>query len=611
MTRVSPPICLSASALRPYLLSYFMNCFRPIVLLALTAASAGCDEEKPYTPFQVATELPEPSRPPQRDLDPAEKIQEERPILEQKAPRGATQWKVFGRKLSAPPDTIFQSAIESPADQSEMILAWLLPRDKSSAGPNAGLWSFSKEGQSSLLKPLPEYLPRGKDCLYRGSLEKSGEQTVTARVKSECTTRLLPGTPTQSLVILSPDRSEPELMHFRLREPAAGEDLDIVVNSSDRDGDGADDVELLMSLTGPNGIKETLPFRWLSRTAGASRQAESPAKELATRASRLMTGSIRKAERAKVPKESETLLRLIGAVCSEFSTMKIERGDGSGVPCGDLQPSLSRLNLATAQAYAGSQDPESALGVLERASWIGKKPSEKEHQALSAQVLKSAKHLEARQLARFDVKTKSLSTPFGHPLHFTQDGQLWAATPDDKTKRLTMRGDPPLITPATDDEPEKRIEAPSWSFIPLGPGGKALSAALPSCERSEVQLAFSQPSGAPQSTVPIPFLAPRPGNCRTYTGTAIEGIPLFWDGGQLGLVLGGELISSAGQPRTPPFPVAWGTSLGVALRQGTEFSIWTGEAARRLHHCAVSPGAKKIACVRGESVIVLGPPLSD
>lgn len=619
MTRVSRPIWVSLSTPSTYLQSssYFMNRFSPAILLALTFAMTGCDDEKPYTPFQVATSLPEQSQPPARDADVVEKIQDERPILERKAPRGATQWKVFGRKMAAPPDTVFQTAIEFrrttevPADKSEDVLAWLLPTEKSSAGPNAGLWLFAKDGQSSHLKGLPEYLPRGKDCIYRGSLEQSGGHAVTARVTTECTTRLLPGTPTQSLLILSAGRADPELMHFRLRQEAAGEKLTVVVNSADRDGDGADDVELQLSLSGPSGAKETLPLRWLSRTAGASRQPESPAKELATRASKLMTGSIRKAERGRVPQESETLVRLVAAICSEFSTIKIERGDGSGLPCGDLQPSLSRLNLATVQAYVGSQDPESALGVMERASWIGKKLPEKEQAALFAQVLKAAKHQAARQLARFDVKTKSLATPFGHPLHFMPDGQLWAMTPDEKRKRLTMQGDPPLVVPATEDEPEQRIETPSWDLVPAGPDDKQLSAALPSCERSEVQLAFSQPSGAPLPTIPVPFLAPRPGNCRAFTGTAIEAIPQFWEGGQLGVVLGGQLISSGGQPKTPPFPVAWGTSLGVAVKQGAEFSIWTGDATHKLHHCAVSPGAKKIACVRGDSVVVLGPATSE
>lgn len=566
----------------------------------------GCDEEKPYTPFQIATSLPDEEAPPlDVQANDVKEGQAREPQLARRAPQNSSTWKVFGRQLEAPGATHLHSAIPAPAGKPGDLLLWALPRPKAEGAPEAGVWLFEKNGKKQQLQSLPDYLPRGSDCRYEASLENTGDSSISARVSASCEARLLPGTPTESLFVLSPEQPSPVLMHFRLQHSAPGEALSVVVDSHDRDADGRDDVELQLSLTSPSGTKETLPLRWLLRAAGASRQAGSPGKELASRASRLMTASVRKKERAEVPAQVEALKRLLAAICSEFATQKLEAADGAGIPCGDQTAALSRLHLAEVQSHVGEKDPESALGALERSSWFGRKVGEREEKAMSQAILKVSTSHRAKRLARFEVPTQKDTVPFGHPLHFSADGQLWAKTPNSKTKRLTMKGDPPLVTPASEGQEEVRIEAPTWEFTPVGQANRKLTSALPSCQRSEVQLAFSRSGGAPLAPVPVPLLAPRPGNCRTFTGTQLEARPLYWEGGRLSLILGGQLVSTAGHKKAPPFPIAWGSSLGVAIRKGNTFELWTGDITKGLHHCAVSPGVEKVACVRGESVIVL------
>src|SRR5690606_5924340 len=146
-----------------------------------------------------------------------------------------------------------------------------------------------------------------------------------------------------------------------------------------------------------------------------------------------------------------------------------------------------------------------------------------------------------------------------------------------------------------------------WELTPAGPGGKKLSAIVPSCERSEMQLAFSRSSnkGSPPAPTPLPVLAPRPGNCHHFSGLVVDGTVYGWQGGQLGVIAGGQLLWSGGREQQAEQPIAWGTSFGLAVTQGDTVSLWTGELSRNAHHCAVAPRLEKVACIRGDSVYVM------
>ncbi len=583
--------------------------FRILLLLLFCPPLSACDDEKPYTPFQIATALPRDDNAPSKPKREKNEVNEtERGPVSLRAGSNQVSWQVFDRRLQAPDGTVFDVAIPSPESTEDEIAVWVLPKKEQGIFANAGLWLFNKRGEiKARLLDLPDFLPTGKDCHYRATLEKTGATSLTSRVVAQCTERLLPGSPSGSLAVVAPGRTQTLLIHLRLQEPAPGESIQYQVNSLDRDDDQRDDIQIDITLRSPNGSKETLPFRWLSRTAGASRQGDAPRAQLSKRASRLSTAASRRAERARVPAQVDTLRRLVSAICSETGTQKFDVAGGTPLPCGDIQTTMIRLTHAATQAHLGEGHWDDALGEVERVSWFAKKPTEKQKQSLKQLLFAKVPHQPSKRLARFDVKTPSSSGPYGSPLRFSDDGQLWALTQDGMTKRLTMKGDPPLIVAATDESPEKRIEPPVFLLHPTSTSKRKLHAALPSCARSEVQLVFVKGEQLPAAPVPIAILAPRPGACRTFSPTALQAIPHYWEGSQLVLTLGGQLVNSGTKLRSHSAPLAWGTSLGVAIKKGNRLNLFTGDVAEGLHHCVAENKGEKVACLKGESIIVLGP----
>src|SRR5690606_24087257 len=195
-----------------------------------------------------------------------------------------------------------------------------------------------------------------RDCRLDASLKATGEQSITSEVWATCSGEMLARTPVHSLAVLSPHKDAPAILHLRRTEEAAGETIEFRVDSNDRDGDGQDDVALDVTLTSPSGHKETLPFRWLSRTAGASREPDFPRKQIADRASRLLISSIRKAERGAAPHEINTLRRIASSVCSELGKPRLTRATGDALDCGHIAEPFIRLVQAEVQSYLGEGD---------------------------------------------------------------------------------------------------------------------------------------------------------------------------------------------------------------------------------------------------------------
>ncbi len=586
------------------------------ILLLAALVLLSCDKDKPSTPFQVATALPqEPTAPfaPTQVSSP----DAERSRSAQMAPKNTIVWEVFGRTLRAPAGTQIDGAVPDWAHGSEDLFVLLTPTLKGGRPEEAGLVRVDDAGHpTARILPHPSFLPTGEDCQLSSSLEKSGPQSLTVELHAFCQSRLLPGTPTGSLVVVSPQSPQPVLLELRTLAPSPGEVLSLNVDSSDRDQDGLDDVELRAHLRAPEGGDATLPFVWLTRTAGVSRDTSQPAKALDERASKLARRAVRKAERAVVWREVRALRRLLTAACAELATPRLTHANGDALKCGELGPTLARLTFSAVQAELGAGELGSALGIAERAGWIGRQPTEKENDALRRLLLQKIPHEKAQQLARFDVQAASLDRAYASPLRFSPDG-LWLLDPGGKIKRLTMKGDPPLASPTSQGPSHPRIEPPPrWTLAVADSSGKQLSTALPSCERSEVQLAFTVPKGPPPGPVPIPMLAPRPGNCRTFTGVELGAEPIEWVGGQLLLHLGGELATSGGHVRVPPGPLAHRTTFGLAVRDGSRLTLWTDVATTGLHHCVASRGAAttseseanvKVACLKGGSVYVYAP----
>src|SRR5690606_30831953 len=160
-------------------------------------------------------------------------------------------------------------------------------------------------------------------------------------------------------------------------------------------------------------------------------------------------------ERGDVPKQANALRRLLASACSKAGTARVARAGQSGLHCGDLRSSIVSLSESVVQAHLGQKHYELALGEAERADWFLEKRSDKEKQRLR-ELLTKIPSTEATRLSTFKVAPLISPGLTLSPLFFDETGQLWLQTNQKRTKRLTMKGDPPLVQEATEDQPEQR-----------------------------------------------------------------------------------------------------------------------------------------------------------
>lgn len=598
-----------------------------LLLLSMLAA-LGCEEERPYTPFQVATSLPEGPDPPPSSEETAPQAPSRSPG--RLATPGQTKWRWGDIELEAPRGLAFSSGIELSDSTSKIILVWLLPKapGDEAKGEKAGLYSLGSDGKmaSTALARIPPQLPSGQDCVYSSELRQSGTATVASTLSVQCSQRSLNDTPTRSIAVIGPRASSPKLLEVLIAESAAGETMTVDVDSNDLDDDGNDDVELSFTLTSPKGARETLPVRWLTRTAGPSRQPNTPLAALAKRTTELSTWAVQKARRPRVPDQVDALRRLVSSLCNELGTSRVTLSSTDKVQCGNVWPHLNKLVQASVQANVGNKDLDRAIGEAVRFDWFAHKATDAEKKALAQLIVPAIHKVPWKQLARFDVALRTQGGPQVSPLIFGKDGQLWGHFADDKVRRLTLSGDPPLrpASPApqssspddTTPDPSPEITAPAWSLVPEGPGGRYLSAVVPSCERSEVQLAWGNRTGAPPPPTPIDLLAPRPGNCQQFSGVDVQAQVLGWYSGQLAVLIGGEIFLSGGSKPALNHDLALGTPWGILVRKvnGARVELLeVGDGAEH-HHCVVAPTpsqTRKLACIKQNSVFVFSYSSSD
>ncbi|HXS18041.1 MAG TPA: hypothetical protein VN764_12680 [Polyangiaceae bacterium] len=504
------------------------------------------------------------------------------------------------------PGLVFSSGIELGDLERKITLAWLIPTKPGDGAAlrTAGLYRFDQAGAAvgPALLSLPAGLPSGEDCSYESQLQQTGKSTVSSRLSVHCQQRSLTQTPTQSITVLDPWAAQPQVLQFLLAEPAPGENLKVEVHSDDVDEDGRDDVELMVTLTAPSGAQESLPVRWLNRPAGASRQANTPLDALTRRVAALSTQAVQKAHRARVPDQVDALRRLLASLCGDLGTARLVVAPTSELQCGKIWPQLAQLVHVAAQAHLGNKQVARAIGEASRFDWFAHKPSDAERKALHKLILPHVKQLPVKQLARFDVKLNQAPAPAASPLHFDSSGQLWGRFLDAKVRRLTLSGDPPLVP--QDQTPA--VVAPSWEQQPQGPGGRFVSAVVASCERSEVQLALGRADGVAPPPVAIGLLAPRPGNCREFSGINVRGEILGWQAGQVEVLIGGEAFWSGGPHHDPDQAIAFGSTLGIIVQDAQRLQVLEVEEGVSHHDCVVNTGRDKLACVRGDSVFVFG-----
>ncbi|HVW24352.1 MAG TPA: hypothetical protein VHC69_03235 [Polyangiaceae bacterium] len=593
---------------------------RPALLCAAAWLACGCrcTEDRPYTPFHI--DPPKPTAPssaaasapvPTASGSAAPEVHQA-----EVAPQDVSEWTVDGVALGVAPERLIERALAADFDgdgQKEAV-AWTRarsdPPDVESSGelmlvgPKAPL-------PGRVLAKLPSYMPTGPGCHHTVSLSQTGPETVTLDVRARCEAALVPRSPTRGVVVLSPSGDRATVLELRVADPAPSEALSIAVDSTDRDGDGRDDVRVSVTLgpEGPDAVDATADLVWLDRTAGPSRDSSEPAHSLAALASMAAVHTSGKSTSRQVPARVASARRLYATLCAESGTPRIFDADGAPLICSGVATALATLFSAEVHALIARRDAAGATAALARDGWYQGALPAKQRASLEKDLGAVWPKRSATERP-LDVAPRAKSgLPRFSPLSFDADGTLLVQTQDGLRR---VHPDDGRVEDATDGVDAWPLavgtgNAPRWTGI-----------AFP-CERSEVLLLESDPTGTPLPSKPTRLIAPRPGPCRHSGPLPTPSLtPLEWtDTRQVGLIggalFGANELSELGPPAQKGTPrsadgkaLVAPTPFGVVVA-AAKTEIWSAQEPAALSDCVVANGAQRVACVRAEHAVVITP----
>jgi len=573
--------------------------------LVLLAGCNGCDKEKPYTPFGVTSAVPasEPSR------EPAPPASAKRPPSKFAAaivaPPGSRKLRMGELTLEAPARYVFDRGLVLGQDETQQAVAWV-KADEDALDVPRGLLVGYAGGKARTLLTLPSFVPIAPGCTHATRLVQTGDQSVLVDTVATCPAGLMARVPIESVSIVAPAAEHPEILTLRLAAPAPGEALSVDADSSDRDGDGRDDVKLSFTVTSPEGAKATANLAYVDRAAGVSRDAAEPRASLLLAAKAILA----KAGPA-ASNDVDAMRRLLAALCAEGATARVFDAEGSPIRCDDLGLVVDALARAEVLSRLAAKDALGAVSVVTRGDWYFKKISADAEKAIT-------KELNKRLLAVTPVATalsarpKSVKGPHLSPLWFEQDGALLIET---ETGLVRASRDGTTETPV-----EGEGATGAWPLDVTDSSGKRLSGSLCSCDSSEVQLGFSDAAGTPQASVPTRLLAPRPGGCRGRF-VCPDPVPVSVSADGFSVLIAGALcepkkaaktLPSPGSARSPDGNWLVATSaLGLVVVGATQ-ELWKlPEApvdARHAQDCVVANDRAAVACTDGGKVVLLKRP---
>ncbi len=580
-----------------------------------------CEKAKPYTPFTVASghgvQAPSPanSSVALTSAVGAPAFVSRRSEL---APKNAPTWRLGDQELVAPPGFVFSQALSADFNDDARLetVAWLLPLPTAGGGSPSGVgppalpsaWLFEAEKAPRLLVNLPSFIPTAPDCQQKVALNQTGPHTLTLDVRADCQTPLISRAPNRALLVLSPFGARLSLLTLRVAAPPPGETQDFSVDSTDRDGDHADDVQVT-ALIGEDAdpvARASAPLVWLDRALGFARDPSEPAKSFGRLASATLTQSGAKGGAKRASSTLRALIRAYSAVCSESGTYRITNADGAALPCGNLdrvafQITQVRLRIALKQKLYLE-----ALAALATSDWYLGKPDAAALKKLAADFKKSLTLRGARKISIGAQAISKLPTPRFSPLLFDANGNLLLLT-DAGVVRINADGAPEAPLDPVDQD----AGLPGWPLAVVGPNLSWVGMSQP-CDTPFITFNFNDLEGRPLLPVLTPHLAPRPGSCGGGKASFAPRLtPLGFKDGRLHALIGPLEVSPPGQnpadlphfqgaPRSADGKLLVVPSAFGLLVTGTVNALWSAEPGSEfgeLSDCVIQNGGERVACL--------------
>jgi hypothetical protein len=543
------------------------------------------------------------------------------------APHGAARWQFGDQELLAPPHRVFDQGVSADFNEDGRAdaVAWILPTADSGPAPPGELWFYPNGAERTRLVAAPGYVPSGPDCTLSTELTITGAHTVSVYVRSACKSPLLARSPARAVLVVSPAAKQPLLLGLRAAVPAPNESLELSVDSTDRDGDGRDDVAVNISLQSapsptPQARPVSVPLVWLDRVSGLARDTSEPVRTFTELASAEAARARGKAASPVVTVNVSNLRRLYFSLCSESGTPRIFDHEGAAFRCGALGKALEQLAFAELRAWLKQGRLADAFSVLTRDGWYFAPLSEQRRTELIKEATRGMKQLDVSRASTLEARPPRRAGPRFSPLDFESQGTLLVQNADGLTRV------------SADASREERISAdagsPSWPLEVVSARGLRWSGVSYACDRSELLLTYVDSRSAPGEPQPTDLLAPRPGACRGGSVPQTpDPAPLGWSDGALtaivaGATVGPPFIAKARlAPHTPGTPFSpdgrWFvavTPLGLLL-DGAKPELWRAPsnggplgALRTLSDCVVANEARAAACIQAGRVLFIPRP---
>ncbi|HKY39496.1 MAG TPA: hypothetical protein VJN18_26335 [Polyangiaceae bacterium] len=562
-------------------------------LCAVSSACDGCQHDKPYNPFGVTSALPDASAEPPPTTSAKPEPSKYRPAIV--APAGSRKIKMGELVLDAPPRYLFDRAVVIGEGATQQAVAWVKAEPEARDVPLGALIGFAASGERKQIAELPSFVPSAPGCAHTTRLVQSGPRSVLVDTLATCQIPLLARVPIQAISVISPASAQPEILALRLAAPAANEALAVDADSSDRDGDGREDVKLTLTLSGPDSAKASASLTFLDRAAGVSRDAAEPRASLLLAAKAILA----KAGPSAIA-EVDAMRRLLASLCAEGATSRVFDAEGSPLRCGDVGAVIDTLARAEVLARLAAKDPLGAVSVLTRSDWYFKKLSADAEKAITKELTKRLLAM-APTATPLNARPKASKGPHFSPLWFEPDGSLLIVGDAGVTR----------VTPDAASETAVDSEAGStaWPLDVVDPGGKRLSGSLCSCDASEIQLATVDAAGSIQPGLSTRLLAPRPGGCRgrficpdpVPIAASADGFSVLIAGTPVEPKKLGPALPSPGSARSPDGKwLVIATPLGLVV-SGQAQELWKLPDApldtRRAQDCVVANDRAAVACV--------------
>jgi hypothetical protein len=585
--------------------------FAGAAVSALVLAGCRCSEDRPYTPFHIGPKPSSSATPSAAPVASGSASTVPPTALEAAAaPKGVSTWTLDGIALAVTEDRVIDRALAADFDGDGQKEALMWTRARSDPPESAASGELVHVGGRSpppgrTIAKMPSFVPSGPGCRHGVVLSLTGPHTATLDVAARCDAQLVPRSPTRGIVVLSPAGDRTTVLELRAADPAPAELWSLSVDSSDRDGDGRDDVRVSIALTAEGDDAEArADLVFLDRTAGPSRDMTEPARTLGT-----ATTTAGKNTTRQISARAANARRLYGTLCAESGTARVFDGEGAPFSCPGITGALSTVLVAEVHAAIIRRDAPAAFAAIARDGWYEASLPAKQRTALEKELATAWPKRGATERLLEPLPRGKSGLPRWSPLTFEPAGALLVETRDG-VSRVHPDG---RIEDATEG-----VEA--WPLaVGAGAAPRWTGVAFP-CERSEVLLLESDPTGTPLPSKPTRLPAPRPGPCRHTASLPTPSLtPIEWSETRQAGMIGGALFGAAelselgvaavrGSPRSPDGKVlVIPAAAGLVVATGAKSEVWTAADAATLSDCAVANGATAVACVRADRAVLFTP----